>query len=96
MIRGQGEHHGNARHQALCCRAIKQIAHDGPADDDARAGGDALQGAHQPEVFDAGGKDATEGSQGEQGQGNQHHPATAEGIRKWHRATKAMTAKGSR
>ena len=61
-------------------RAVKQIAHDGPADDDPRPGSRPLQDAHQPEMLDARGKGATERGKSEQGQRDQHHATTPERV----------------
>lgn len=78
---GNGEDHGDVRHQALSRRAAEQIANDGAADNHAGAGGEALQAAQQPEVLDASGKQTAQRGEREQPERKENDPAAAEGVR---------------
>lgn len=77
---GQREHHGDLRHQALGLGAVEQVADDGPADDDARPGGDALHGPPEPQLLDAGGQHAAGRGDGEQADGDQDDLAPPEAV----------------
>ena len=70
-----GEHHGHVRHHALRRRTVEQIAHNGAAEDDAGAGRHALNGAQQPQMFDARGKYAGGAGKHEDGKRNEDNAA---------------------
>lgn len=78
--RGNGEHHGDLRHQALSRRAVEEVADDGAADHDAGAGSDALHGAPEPELLDAGGKGTARRGEPEQGEGDEDDAAPAKAV----------------
>ena len=78
--RGQREHHGDLRHQALGLGTIKEVSDDGPADDDAGAGRHALHGPPEPQLLDTGGDGATGRGQAEQGERSENDPASAKTV----------------
>ena len=77
----QCEHHRHLRHQALGSSAIKQVADNGPADDDAGAGRHALHRAPEPQVLDACGERAARRGDGEQTEGDKDDVAAAKAVR---------------
>ena len=78
--RGQRKHHGDLRHQALGGGTVVQVADDGPADDHAGPGGDALHGAPEPQVFDTGGQRTAGRGEGKQAEGDENDLAPAEAV----------------